>query len=299
MATYSVTYNNVWKWLQFDWWTPRILYWADFNPTDQSDYSADHCTVYDATTSFNLSWFQPWNEVWAATTEFQILWPIQAGSTYLYMDFYRSSDWNNWGSPSRTLSRRIDWPEMDEYHYTFRRYRIYFWVDKDEIWPWYNYYKAHRYTVDGKFSFYSPTFTISNLSIDSSLHKSWYLWVNWNNLCYTDNTWDEIWQNWYWYKHRIAYDSSYSSSVGSDKAGHIRLDSSDLLRIYYVDEYWIRRRTYPSNERYWGNVNVWSSRSWYMWVWINDATQWYWYLCFVWPNWSKRRILNWPPAWYV
>ena len=74
-----------------------------------------------------------------------------------------------------------------------------FWVDKDEIRPWYsNYYVHYNSSTDlsNQVCIY-PTFTASNLSIDSTLHRSGYMWISWNHLCYTDNTWDEIWQYWY------------------------------------------------------------------------------------------------------
>lgn len=102
---------------------------------------------------------------------------------------------------------------------------------------------------------------------------SGYLRVEWTNLCYTD-----LFLN----KHTLPVDSWYAVSVGTDKKWYIWLDDSDLLRIYYVDELWAKRRTDVS-ESAWGNV--WSSRKWYMWVW-NDG-----YLYFIWPNWDKRRII--------
>lgn len=296
MATYSCTYINVWKWLQFDGGSTWILYWADFNPTDQSDYSADHCTVYNATTSFNLSWFQPWHEVWACAWEIRRDWPWSSLHQIYWMDFERY----NWSwSISWSLRYQVDWSTITSDQYSWGWGRCYFWIDKDEVWTGYSKYRVHIYSTDSEWSYYSPEFTVSSLSIDSSLHKTWALWVDGNHLCYTDNTWDEIWQNGYWYKHKIAYDSSYSTSVWSSSAWHIWLDSWDNLCIYYVDEYWNRRRTYNSDSWYWWNVNVWSSKKWYMWVWVNRPEDWYWYLCFIAPNWSKRRIMNWPPEWYT
>lgn len=295
MATYSVSYMNIWKWLQFDWTDTWILYWDDFNPVDQSNYSADHCTVYQATSNFNLSWFQPWHEVWACAWEIRRDWPWDSYTQTYWMDFKRG------GTIVRHRQYYVNWGSITEDQYSRWWWWCYFWIDKDEIWAWDNNYEVEIYATDGTWSD-SRSFTISNLSIDSSYHKSWYLWVDWAHLCYTDNTGDEVWMNGYWFKHKIAYDSSYSTSVWSSNKWFIRLDDSDMLRIYYVDEYWNRRRTYPSRFLPSTSDNprtTSSSNKWYMWVWVNDMYQWYGHLCFVAYNWSIRRILNWPPAWYV
>lgn len=279
------TYNKIWKWIIVNWTLMQDFYGADFNPTNFVFPSWDSVSAYQETTNFNLSWFQPWHEVWCAVLTFAPEW----WTGTLYGDFYR--DWVYWWYTSRYVndSSAAEWCVY-----------MYFWVDKDEIRPWYSNYYIHYYSTDWVIDFTSPTFTASDLSIDSTLHKSWFLWVSWNNICYTDNAWDEIWQDWYWYKHKIAYDSWYSSFVWASHAGSLWLDSDDNLRIYYVDEQWYKRRTYMSDERYWGDVNIWpySSRRWSMRVWVSSAEYWYWYLCFIAPNWSKRRILNWPPAWY-
>jgi len=295
MATYSCSYIDIWKWLQFDWWSTWILYWDDFNPTDQSDYDADHCTVYQATTSFNLSWFQPWHEVWACTWEIKRDWPWSALTQTVWMDFERYD--GNWHI-AWDLRYSVNRNSIIESQSSRRWWWCYFWIDKDEIRPWYSKYRVHVYASDGTWSYYSPEFTVSSLSIDSTLHPAWYLWIEWSHLCYTDNTWDEIWQNWYGYKHKIAYDNSYSYNVWSSNKWYIWLDTDNSLRIYYVDAVWVRRRTYASKERYGWDVRVWSSNKWYIWVGVQRAEDWYWHLCFIAPNGSKRRILNWPPAWY-
>lgn len=280
----SVEYNKIWKWIAVDWVTMQTFYWEDFNPTPfvrPSSWST--ASVTNATTSFDLSGFQPWHEVGC--------WVIMIKATEdlsgtLYWDFERyRSGW----STARYHSWYIDLTGWGE-----GAYYIYFWVDDDEVWTWYTKYRVHYYTMNGKVDSYSPEFTMSNLSIDDDTYSSWYMRVEWAHLCYVDGTYNST-----WYKHTIAYDNSYSSYVWSDKAGYIWLDSSDNSRIYYVDKAWTKRRTYNSSTRYWGNVNVWSSNKWFIrvsnWWGMED---WYWHLCFVTQSGYKRRILNWPPRWY-
>lgn len=297
MATYSLNYMDVWKWLQFDGTDTWVLYWDDFNPADQSNYDANHCTVYQATSNFNLSWFQPWHEVGACAWEIRRDWPWSSLSQTVRMDFKRN------GTRVRKKQYSINWSSITSDQYSWWRWWCYFWIDKDEIWAWGTNYEIEIYPTDWTRWPYTKSFTVSNLSIDSSYHPSWYLWIDGVNLCYTDNTGDEVWMNGYWFKHRIAYDSSYSTNVWSSNKWFMWLDDSDLLRIYYVDEFWNRRRTYPSRfmPTYPNDdpATTSSSNKWYMWVWVYDMYEWYGHLCFVAPNWSIRRILNWPPAWYV
>ena len=277
----SVTYNNIWKWILVDWTVLHNYYGDDFNPTNP-DFPSSWSSVsaYQETTNFNLSWFQPWHEVWCSVCVIGLDWY----SWRLYGDFIR--DWRIWW----TYYWDIGW-----WSSTKRSVYMYFWIDKDEIRPWYSEYQVHYYTVDWTVDSYSPTFRVSNLSIDSSYHKSWYMRIDWQHLCYTDNTWEESWRDGYWFKHKIAYDSSYQESVWTDKAWYIWL--WDSLAIYYVDEYWMKRRTYPSRERYWWSSRPWTSHTWETWVWEWSAEYWYGHLCFVNSNWESRRILNWPPWW--
>lgn len=100
---------------------------------------------------------------------------------------------------------------------------------------------------------------------------SGYLRVEWTNLCYTD---------WFSNKYTISHDTWYSSVVGIDKKWYFWIDENDYLRIYYIDENWVKRRTDVA-ESLW---NVGSDSKWYIWVW-NDS-----YLYFIWPTWWKMRI---------
>ena len=278
----SVEYNKIGKWIAADWSTLQVYYGADFNPSPFTRPSRTSVTATNVATSFDLDWFQPWHEVWCW------VFVLSANASYsgtLWGDFERY----NW---SWSFAWDFSWDlEIDSW--TRWAAYMYFWVDEDEIRSWYSKYRIHYYTVDNTVNFYSPEFTISNLSIDSWEYRSWYLWVEWRHLCYTDATLGSR-----WYKHKIAYDNNYSTLLGGSE-WYIWLDENDNLRIYYVDEYWTKRRTYSSDYRYDGNVNVWSGKKWFMRVSDWDMEDGYGHLCFVAPNWSKRRILNWPPAWYV
>jgi hypothetical protein len=282
--TITVDYNQIWEWIAVDGVTKQTFYGADFNPTPftfPSWWSSVIAT--NPTTLFDLTWFQPWHEVgcWVI-----VLWSNVNYNTTLYADFQRYQ----WG---RETSWYYSWT-MNVAAWGQRVWYMYFWVDDDEIWEWYSGYRIHYYTQDNQVNVYSPEFDESWLSFDDTRHRSGYLRVEGSRLCYTD--W--VRNGTQWYKHKIAYDSSYDTYVWTDYAWAIRLDSGDNLCIYYVDEYGIRRRTYSSDAWYWWNVNVWSSNSWYMRVCGSpDGEDGYGHLCFIAPNGSKRRILNWPVSW--
>ena len=300
MVNITIAHNSIWKWVEVDGSTLFTFYWQDFNP-DVPSYPSSflYTDATQQTSTFDLSGFQPWHEVGCWVVDLRIYWPHSAYSNTLHADFERyDGSWDyDWSySTSFTIKSLPDDAWEDEYK-GYWLY-MYFWVDTDEVWEWYSKYRIHWYTTNWDLDFYSPEFTVSHLSIDDTLHKAGYLWVEWYNLCYTDNTGSAVWQSWYGYKHKIAYDSWYSSYVWTENSGYIRLDDNNILQIYYVDADGNRRRTYASSARYGGNVNVWSENKWYMRVWWDTVAQWYGHLCFVAPNGSKRRILNWPPAGY-
>lgn len=286
----TCTYHKIWEWISLDGTEIFNFYGQDFNPDVPPITAWNTAGVSYETSTFDLSasnW-QPWHEVWCMVAIFDI--SDYAGTVYTVNRFqvYRSWSWTT----TWTYTTNYSSPTYNLY-----MYYVYFWIDSDEIWSHSNSYRIRTdWSTDndmGSWTEYSY-FDISWLSIDSSSHPSWALWVEWKHLCYTDAINSSS-----WYKHKIAYDGSRSEYVWSDNAWYIRLDSSDNQRIYYVDSSWMKRRTYPSSQWYGGNANVGSSYRWFIWASDGDFEDWYWHLCFIAPNWNKRRILNWPPSWHT
>lgn len=278
----SVSYKAVWKWIAIDWDEWFTFYWKDFNPTVWTIPSWNTFQASDQTSWFDLSWFQPWHEVWCYVANLSVSWVSWQLDTY------------------NRLQARINWSWTTVWTFPYSDYvsgvntwawYMYFWVDYDEIWSYATNYRINmEWHLDWESWEENTPFTIMNLDIDSTRHDSWYLWVEWSHLCYTDASWSSS----RWYKHKIAYDSWYSEYVWTSKAWAIWLRPWDNTRICYVDANWYSRRTYSSDAWYGWNTNVWSSNAWYMWVSDWDEEDGYAHLCFIAPNWSKRRILNWP-----
>ena len=277
MAT--LDYHKIWKWIEIDWSTFYTFYWQDFNPNVPSIPAFTSAWASQETSNFNLVWFQPWHEVWCLVLVFNmdVSW-----SLYIESEFQAYIwGWQTTWSGSRTYS--VTTTQYMTY--------IYFWVDDDEIR---DYSSQYRIVVNREFSDWTwenwikTDFTVSNLSIDSDFHTSWYLWVEWENLCYTDWVHHDL-----WYKHKIQRDSY---NWGSWTPWHIRIpNSSTQKRIYYVDAYWTVRRTHVASDRYGGWWYVWSSYAGSIRVPTGDMEYWYWYLCYV-DSWGyKRRLGNWEP----
>lgn len=287
MAT-SVHNSWVGKSMLIDESTFFTFYWQDFNPNIPSRPSGWQSVTTSWETSYNLSWFQVGNEVccWV----FVFLNDSQTDSVYISwdMDFQKSyngstyySAWwsdSSWGSVSKNS-----------------RFATYYYVgiDDDEIWLWETYYRFHIEwsSTDWNSWTINIPFTVSNLSFDDSLHKSWYFRVEWNYLCYTD------WTRWSrGYKHKINYDTGYSWWSGNP--WYVWIPSSNDNHIYYTSANGTVRRTHVSSSwygYYWGNYAPSWAKSWMIWVSNWGYQDWYGYLCYVNSRGQLRRMWNWEP----
>ena len=237
-------------------------------------------------TSYNLSWFQPCNEVWCCALMFK-----------------------NWGSSSVTLSFDLDfqksgdgityysawWAQHVSFSISANAIRLWYnsvGVDYDEIRIWETYYRFHITWTSTDWSSWTINlpFTVSNLSFDDSKHNSWYLWVEWNYLCYTDAIFVTS-----WYKHKINYDTGYNWWSGDP--WYVWIPSSNDNHIYYTSADGTVRRTHISSSWYGyysGNYAPSWAKSWMIWT-SNGDVGWYGYLCYVNSQWQLRRMWNWEP----
>lgn len=285
--TVTLTYKGIWEWLVANWSEIINYYWNDFNPTNPTlPTPLTSLTVSNPTSSFDLYNFQPWHEVWCWVFNLTNSWSSSVSFT-LYWEFQRLKNWT--------------WSKSWQYKFTGTIQAnwlywgwMYFGIDDDEIWEWYTDYRIYRRWAAWTDIIQSySNFTVYDLNIDSNLYPSWCLWVDWARLCYTDGT--HFYQ---WYKHEIKNDYSVYEYVGRESAGCIWMENSwatAMKHIYFVTENGYKTRTYWYQERYGGNVNVWSGNRWSLRVPTWDMEYWYWHLCYVTATWQKLRVLNWPP----
>lgn len=286
----SVDASSTWKSLIVDWSVVQTAYWKTFNrepPYSQSWWNSERRASWES--SFNLTNFQIWNEVLCFA---------------LTLKAWSATDWEVVDTTMR-VQKYKDWARVSQgtwshsWTYTYQAWLIYsyswyMWIDKDEIWNDATQYRLYRSREwdRGHWDYTYTYFTVSNLNIDTTPCPSWYLWVEWDNLCYTDNTLREVWLDWYGYKHKIWVQSWFMDYVWTDKAWYIRLQSwwNYPDRIHYIDSSWYHRAT--QNPLWWyGWYATVSGAEWYVWGWDRNAQYWYGYLCYIDSNWTKHRIM--------
>ena len=291
MAT-TVYYSATGKSLLDNWSNFFTFYWKDFNPnvptrpaTSQNQMTASWETSYD------LADFQPGNEVCCC-----LFWFKNSGSDNVYVSwdmYFKKKVWSTYYS--EWMWHTSGWASISS-DGGWYMYYYYVWIDYDEIQSWYSNYRFEIEWSSTDWStdtIYCPI-SVSNLSFDSSFHKPWYLWIEWEYLCYTDASY----YGYQWYKHKINHDS-YSWPIKDPWYIRIPSSSSDT-RIYYTDAYGVTRRTHVASDRY---SPTWTPNTWYVWTqyagkmrvptW--DTEDGYWYLCYVDSGWYKRRMWNGTP----
>lgn len=264
------------------------IFWRDFNPRqsdipDPSTYTKDSFKA-SWETSFDLAWFQNWNEVCFAVYVIQWTWFTVWDSLTIDMSFQKYTWWwqNTGWNDSFTISV--------SYANWYYRWWNYVGIDYDEIRTDATQYRfLYTFSWGGTTEQVTAPFTVSNLSFDAIRHNSWFMWVEWSNLCFIDASWSST----KWYKHKINYDGTYSWGTWTPWNIWIPKSASDK-HIYYVDSNGYVRRTNNSQTRFNSNDYVWSNKAWFMWV--SDgyyADSWYAHLCYIDSAWYKRRICNW------
>lgn len=275
----------VWYWFTQDWVTFDV-YWKMFDP-DVPTFPEPYIdlSIYNETYNIDVSWFQCWNEVCCCLMELHNTW-----STWDYwtvavtLQQRDGSNWINWVY----ITLWTTWLEPWYYAYWY----VWVWIDPDEIWEDYTQY---RFKWEVSWQTYYKTFNTYWFNYDTTLCDSGKMWIDWVNLCYTDS-----FQWLQWHIHKVAPDSWYSwGNVWSDYAGHIWIpDSSSDHHIYYIDEFWTKRRTNES--RQWEqdyNRYVWSQYKWKVRIPRKNSVSidpiWYSYLVYVDWAWYVRKQGNW------
>lgn len=284
--------NWIWKGMMYDWSVLFDVYWKMFEPIVPwlpDERAPSKVAIHNSTTSFNLSWFQQWNEV-----SLSVVIVANRTSDDISWDVYCHFQQWNWSGRDTTVDMYM-WeaylPAEDEGTYWNWISYAWMWVDPDEFRPWITQYR-YRWEICGE-DFYK-TCTCSNLSFDNDPHPAGYMWVEWSNLCYVPPCYYSG-SSQTWYKHMIQPDPWYSWSSWQTP-WHIWIPSSSSdHHIYYVNEYGTVSRTKESYAR--PSYDSTTGNPWFVWMtpsddWIPERV-WYNYLCYVDAGWNKRRLWVW------
>lgn len=287
---------QVWEWIY--WSGAYPVFWKMFQPYDwddivPSEWSWDDFYALNETSSFDLSWFQQGNEVfaWIILVSNQSTSSITCDFT-MYFDQYA---WWWWQTPSTSTyywyDEYIQWKDWDTVW--ANGLAFWWWIDPDEIRPWITQYRLRLYADSTLLA--TKTFSVSNLNFDTTVCNAWYMRVEWANICYVPPCYYS-WSSNTWYKHRIQYDTWYSWATWQTP-WMIRIpdDSSDW-HIYYTTSNWVVRRTKETYPRV-PTSSVGSSRRWHIWMTPSTSSSpeetWYNYICYVDYAWRKRRLWTW------
>jgi len=304
---------QLWEWIHRNGSFP--VYWKMFQPYDWSNiipssWSWDDLYVLNETSSYDCTNFQQWNEVFA----WIILISNQSSSSVtcnitMYFDQYA---WWWWQTPetstyhwyneyfrwqTTTTSSHTVWDETITTTNTTTYanwYAFWGWIDKDEIRPWITQYRLRLY-ADSRY-LWEKTFSVSNISFNTTPRNAGYMWVEWAFLCYVPYCYYS-WSSTTGYKHVIQYDTGYSWATGQTPWMIWIPDDSTDHHVYYTTSNWVVRRTKETYPRV-PTSNVWSSRKWHIWMTPStssspEAVPWYNYICYV--DWwgYKRRLWPW------
>ena len=261
--------------------------WVDFNPRQPNDlflpwYSQSDIFLLNQTTSFDLTGFQNWHEVWAWLIMIENLTGVNETWTF----WIRFKKW------TVTIFEFTLNYDLDPWFYSFLY--SYIWVDYDEIWS-----NASDYSVAfliDNVEVSTINYTVTNLDTSNFTQRTaWRIWVEWDHIHYIDSVievsdeWYEhtIWNDW------VVYDTWKTP-------WRIWVDTTNHWRLYYTDSSWNVRRTYLADDWIWFNTWGWnelplsSKTPWRIWVSNNQFWNWsYWYLVFIWNDWNWYRIMNW------
>lgn len=249
---------------------------------------------------FFWSFYEFYAYIWIDYDEIMSNW------TDYYVDFWLYLSWTNYGWISyvwsNSFSYNIDiwniWQQI-EIDYTtdfWVTHTIINWIITSKNWSYiYSYawpslpsnITNMNITPITKTLQWTLNYTITDFPSIIWPVESWKIWVEWNNLCFTDAV---KWTT--WYKHIIKNNWIIYSTWKTPWM--FRIDSSYIWALWYIDEYWNERKTHLW-DIYW---SPWNNEPWISWLtpWMIrvSAPEWnYWYLTFIWPNWARYRIMNW------
>lgn len=273
---FAKSFKNKTSWTQMTWWktnfnmpVPNIF--DDGSTYTETEWMLDGIWV---ATSFDLSWYNYWWEICAATTTFTLDWP------YDWWTIYISQEWRK---PNWTLIF-TNWP------YSWNPWSV-------SSWDWVSYQMASNqwvapWEVDISWTYtckaivtwwitQEETFDVDFTNVPSFLwYKTpWYTWVESDKLCY-------VWAN--WFVHKIEWE--WSVDVWSGKAWFIWIDdNSDSIR--WIDETWIRRNLPWSIKQFASAFSNWApwSVSWqYPWYIYCDNQFWWTHLSYIDKDWDKQ-----------
>lgn len=225
-------------------------------------------------TSFDLSWFNYWWEVIAANTVFTVDWP-----------------YSNWIIDISQKWKKPDWSEIfTNWPYTFDPWSVCDWcwqsyqiVSNQWVAPW-EIDIDWTYTLEAIATWWinqTSTFnvTFTNVPVFPWYEVSWYLWVEWSQLCYTSANWFVHKIDWIWW-----------TNVWTENSWKIWVE---WIYLHWISDTWYKKTTSWTIDQFDSSFSNWATWSvswqtpWYLYA---DNEFGYTHLSYIDANWDKRLI---------
>lgn len=260
-------------------WVTQTFFGVDFNPNLTTEYSWVSSGIYvTEEATIDCSSLTNWHEVLVGLYKFEN---------------------TSWSTQTNDMSIRrqklVWWVRTEIFFFPFWNVTLWNWqwnyiysyvgIDYDEIWTGWDY--RVQWLQNGNALITSATYTMTNVNPRSTLRTAWYVRIDWDNIHYIDSSYNSS----QWFEHIIANNWS-ATYVWTDKAWAMWMPTAASNQLAYVDANWYRRLTHYA-DTWKPSTYVWTGKAWYIWV-SNGQNEydWYAYLCYVWQDWYKYRIMN-------
>ena len=250
----TVTSIDTWEINSFNWWFGKniinneqwwsvTLYWQDKNYDFSSIYDTvvdwrEYELIYNDNKDVDLSQLEKWKLIWwclltcinntteYATKEFELV--LKCDVTQEIKSFwFVNPSLNPWESKAYIFPVELDEFSNNSWYFFPILYEE--WVNKWAAWL--------------------ATF-INPIILPIPVWNPWYMWVEWETLCFIDSEWfkqvieNDWWNYWTW------------------NIWYFWINSSDNLKVNFISESWTYRKTIN-----WNFISSWNiEKKWSIWI---------------------------------
>lgn len=198
MASVTITntvakcFKNKATWRTMNWWktsfnmpVPDIF--EDNSVFTETEWMLD---AQSAWTSFDLTWFQLWWEAIACNSVYAIYWPFSWGTVYIKQKWYNTQ----WALMFENWPYQNDIESLNSSQWTFVQIVSNQWVAEWEINKNWTYRVVAE--ISWAISWTKTTYITITWCPPMEQYQPWYVWVDWNDLCWTSANWHKHTMYW-------------------------------------------------------------------------------------------------------
>lgn len=271
-------FSNKTSWTKFTWWKTSfnmpVKNIFDNNTTyTETEWMLD---AYWEATSFDLSWFDPWWEIIAASTVFTLYWP------FAWWTINVSQTWKNtwWWTIFTNWPTGVSFPALTSWEWSSVQLVSNQWVASWEV----NVDWTYQLVASASWAYTSSsTFSVYFSNVPSvATYTPWMIWVEWDDLRWSSANWHlhtmvwtavaspyatpwYIWIEWNyimwiwssWLKYRGQYNFRQFSSIFSNGPSPWVVSWAAPWYIWMDSNFWYEHIWYIAADGY-----KWINNSW-------------------------------------